>query len=370
MKILAGASVVSVGVLMSVPVLFATGDNPPTCGPVAIEGEIVDDGSPSILGPSTLTADDLAAWWTRKGKGQPSRLTIPINDLIAAYINEGTAEGVRGDLAFAQAVLETGWFTNSDTSINNFAGIAHYDGTASGSGFASAVIGVRAQIQLLKKYAASNDTALTSADVSPNAGAHATTWAGLATRWATASDYWTKLSDIYQSMLDGASGPEPGDPSATCASGVPAIVGDYAFPVEMHWYESHPQWFTKPHHDYPAADIPVPTGTPIFAVAAGTVTKAPSGGACGQGVIITGDDGATYLYCHGSDGGQVVKPGDHVEPGQLLMHSASTGNSTGPHLHLGIRIDGQNRCPQPFLAAIAEGAPITPQSLPASGCSY
>ena len=64
------------------------------------------------------------------------------------------------DLALAQAVLETGHFTNRDTSINNFAGIAHYDNAASGSAFADPVIGVRAHIQLLKKYAAGNDTAL------------------------------------------------------------------------------------------------------------------------------------------------------------------------------------------------------------------
>ena len=100
------------------------------------------------------------------------------------------------------------------------------------------------------------------------------------------------------------------------------------------------------------------------------MVKAPAGGACGLGVIVNSDDGITWLYCHGSDGGRLVSPGDQVVPGQLLMHSASTGNSTGPHLHFGIRVDGQNRCPQPFMVAVAEGSPITPQSLPTSGCSY
>ena len=371
MKLLAGACVTSVTVLMAVPILFASGDTASGCGTAPPSGEeVVDDGSPSILGPAALTAADIAAWWTSKGKGQPPRLTIAINDLIAAYLAEGAAEGVRGDLAFAQAVLETGWFTNSDTSINNFAGIAHYDGTASGTGFSSAVVGVRAQVQLLKKYAAGNDTPLASPDVSPNAGAHATTWAGLATRWATAPDYWTKLSSIYESMLAGRAGPDLGGLAGACPVGVAAVVGDYALPVEARWYAEHPQWFTKPHHDYPAADIPVPTGTPIFAAAGGTVVKAPAGGACGLGVIVNSADGVTWLYCHGSDGGQVISPGDQVVPGQLLMHSASTGNSTGPHLHFGIRVDGQNRCPQPFMVAVAEGSPITPQSLPTSGCSY
>ena len=100
------------------------------------------------------------------------------------------------------------------------------------------------------------------------------------------------------------------------------------------------------------------------------MASAPAGKACGLGVIIAGDDGATYLYCHGSDGGQLVRPGEHVNAGQLIMHSASTGNSTGPHLHFGIRIAGKNRCPQPFLVALATGSPVSPASLPTTGCSY
>src|SRR5690606_14622530 len=102
---------------------------------------------------SALTVSDLRAWWSSTGRGQPSRLGIAIDDLIALYVTEGDAEGVRGDMALAQAVLETGHFTNSDTAINNYAGIAHYDGAASGSAFRDPIIGVRAQIQLLKKYA-------------------------------------------------------------------------------------------------------------------------------------------------------------------------------------------------------------------------
>ena len=82
---------------------------------------------------------------------------VAIDDLLALYISEGAAEGVRGDMALAQAVLETGHFTNSDTSRHNYAGIAHYDGSASGTPFASPLVGVRAQIQLLKKYALGND---------------------------------------------------------------------------------------------------------------------------------------------------------------------------------------------------------------------
>jgi hypothetical protein len=359
--------------LVAVPFLaIAAGGASPPCG-IGGPLEVEDDGTPSILGPSTLTAADLRYWWSTGGRGQPGRLSIDIADLIALYLSEGDAEGVRGDMAFAQAVAETGHFTNSDTAINNFAGIAHYDHAASGSGFADPVTGVRAHIQLLKKYAASNDTALANPDVSPNAGAGATTWGGLAGTWASSPTYWTLLSDVYGSMLD-AAGQSEVDPftglGTGCPSGDLALAGDYALPVERHWYDEHPEWFTKPHHDYPAADIPVPTGTPLYAVTNGVVISTPTSGSCGIGVIINGDDGAQYTYCHGHPGSQAVTTGDTVTVGQHLMDSASTGNSTGPHLHFAIKIDGQARCPQPLLVSIAEGTPASPDSLPTSGCSY
>jgi murein DD-endopeptidase MepM/ murein hydrolase activator NlpD len=155
-----------------------------------------------------------------------------------------------------------------------------------------------------------------------------------------------------------------------CPSGTPAISGDYALPLERRWYDEHPQWFTKPHHDYPAADIPVPVGTPLYAVTNGVVVGTPTSGKCGIGVLFNGDDGIQYVYCHGQPGTQRVRVGDRVNVGQLILDSASTGNSTGPHLHFGIRIGGINHCPQPFFVAIADGAPVSPRSLPTSGCSY
>ncbi|MDZ7734496.1 MAG: glucosaminidase domain-containing protein [Acidimicrobiia bacterium] len=126
--------------------------------------------------------------------------------MIALYLSESDAEGVRGDYALAQAILETGYFANTDTSINNFAGIAHYDGTSSGVTFPDAATGVHAHIQLLKKFAAGNDAPLAYTDVSPNAGASATTWGGLAGTWASSTEYWTSLHGLYQAMTDTAGG--------------------------------------------------------------------------------------------------------------------------------------------------------------------
>ncbi len=372
---LALACLLTVGGFTAMPLLAIGigGASPPGC---TSAGEIADDGTPSILGPSALTAPDLRAWWASTGRGQPSRLGIAIDDLLALYLSEGDAEGVRGDLALAQAVLETGHFTNSDTAISNFAGIAHYDGTASGSAFRDPIIGVRAQIQLLKKYALGNDAPLANPDVSPNAGATATTWGGLAGTWASATNYWTSLSSVYEAMRAhaGASPNQLEAVAATSAMSCPtselALAGDYGLPLERRWYDEHPEWFTKPHHDYPAADIPVPVDTPLYAVTNGVVVGTPTSGKCGIGIVFNGDDGAQYTYCHGRPGTQAVAIGDRVTVGQHLLDSASTGNSTGPHLHFGIRADVAQRCPQPFLVAIVDGQPLAPGSLPATGCSY
>lgn len=369
------ACLLTVGGFTALPILAVGigGASPPGC--VQLE-ETADDGTPSILGPSTLTVADLRFWWGSTGRGQPSRLGIALDDLLALYLSEGDAEGVRGDMALAQAVLETGYFTNGDTAINNFAGIAHYDDTASGSGFRDPIIGVRAQIQLLKKYALGNDAPLANADVAPNAGASATTWGGLAGTWASATNYWTSLSSVYEAMRANARTAsdqlEAFAPmgAMACPGGELAISGDYALPLERRWYDEHPQWFTKPHHDYPAADIPVPVGTPLYAVTNGVVVGTPTSGKCGIGIVFNGDDGAQYTYCHGQPGTQAVAIGDHVAVGQYLLDSASTGNSTGPHLHFGIEAGGAKRCPQTFLVSIAEGQAFAPQGLPTTGCTY
>ncbi|MEI7683239.1 MAG: phage tail tip lysozyme [Candidatus Saccharibacteria bacterium] len=149
------------------------------------------------------------------------------------------------------------------------------------------------------------------------------------------------------------------------------VVGDFSLPVDRKIYDEHKEYFTKPHHDYPAADIPVPIGTPVYSMTGGKVLKAPTNGDCGVGVIIDAGNNVNFIYCHGSDGGSIdgAKQGDTVKPGQLIMHSATTGSSTGPHLHVGITISSKNYCPQNLFVGIAEGNIPALSSLPTSGCT-
>jgi lysophospholipase L1-like esterase len=117
----------------------------------------------------------------------------------------------------------------------------------------------------------------------------------------------------------------------------------------------------------------VPTGTPVVAATSGVVTVSDTGGDCGHGVIVAGDDGATYTYCHGT--ADLVKAGQHVATGQLLMLSGWSGNvqpagPAGAHLHLQISVPEVSGlvCPQPALVAWADNAIIDVHALPNSGC--
>ncbi len=125
------------------------------------------------------------------------------------------------------------------------------------------------------------------------------------------------------------------------------------------------------HHDYPASDLPVGTGTPYYAVIGGKISYTGNDGACGLGIMLSGDDGVLYTYCHGSE--RLVANGSRVTAGQLLGKTGNTGTtSTGPHLHFQIKYPSSTlRCPQTFLQAIYSAqVPPSPKTLPTTGCYY
>lgn len=94
-------------------------------------------------------------------------------------------------------------------------------------------------------------------------------------------------------------------------------------------------------------DIAAPNGTPIKVVAAGTVTCAKRSGAYGNLVKVNHGNGVETWYAHTSK--MNVVEGQTVEAGEVIALVGSTGNSTGNHLHLEIRINGQHINPQNYL---------------------
>jgi stage II sporulation protein P len=109
-----------------------------------------------IMGESILTAKELAAYALSRNANP--KLNCAIEELARLFIDEGKAEGVRGDLAFCQSLLETGCFAYGNLVLpeqNNYAGLGAINGSDVGEGawFETPQEGVRAQIQHLKGYA-------------------------------------------------------------------------------------------------------------------------------------------------------------------------------------------------------------------------
>ena len=102
-------------------------------------------------------------------------------------------------------------------------------------------------------------------------------------------------------------------------------------------------------------DIAVSGGTPIAAAAAGTVAEAGwlSDG-YGWGVRLAHEEGLATVYGHCSE--VLVSAGDRVEQGDTIALSGSSGNSTGPHLHFEVRMDGEPEDPLDYLQS--SGSPL------------
>ena len=140
----------------------------------------------------------LPAKWRKDGE--------TVEKIVKYFWEEGAAEGVRGDVALAQSIHETGMFQFGGDVIPaqyNFAGIGTTGGGVRGNYFKNARIGVRAQIQHLKAYASTKP--LVQACVDPrftyvDRGC-APTIAGLAGTWAIDSSYARSITYILNAML-------------------------------------------------------------------------------------------------------------------------------------------------------------------------
>jgi Mannosyl-glycoprotein endo-beta-N-acetylglucosaminidase len=105
-----------------------------------------------IMGPTVLNAGEMAAWLRSSGASPRLSAGVTVEQIAQMYVDEGNAENVRGDVAFAQANIETGGFS-AGGSDNNFSGLGACNGCGGQNRFPTALDGIRAQIQLLKAYA-------------------------------------------------------------------------------------------------------------------------------------------------------------------------------------------------------------------------
>ncbi|MGB3410986.1 MAG: glucosaminidase domain-containing protein [Microthrixaceae bacterium] len=168
----------------------------------------------AVMGPPVVSAQEMADWFEHKTASHSPQgaATVSIEVLAQLFLDEGRDEGVRGDIAFAQAMLETGWLrfsTRMPKENNNFSGIGAVDTGTGSAKFPSARIGVRAQIQHLRAYA---DKYVTKAKlahdlvdprfdlVSPKG--KAPNWSNFGNGiWATDPGYAAKIKSLYDSLL-------------------------------------------------------------------------------------------------------------------------------------------------------------------------
>jgi hypothetical protein len=94
-------------------------------------------------------------------------------------------------------------------------------------------------------------------------------------------------------------------------------------------------------------DLGGKSGLPIIAAGSGIVTTSGYHSSYGNYVVIDHGDGLSTLYAHLSARG--VQKGDRVSAGQEIGKCGSTGNSTGPHLHFEVRVNGKTTNPRPYI---------------------
>ena len=172
-------------------------------------------GKTNIMGQAQATAAQMQAY-IREINPEVAQSVI---NMIPLYLSEGAAEGVRGDVAFAQSCLETGNFTFSGSAVtldqNNFAGIGVTQNGLKGCSWATPQLGIRAQIQHLKAYASISP--LCKECVDPRYAyvkkgcAPYVEWLGIQENpqgagWAAGANYGGKILNILEKIIHTESG--------------------------------------------------------------------------------------------------------------------------------------------------------------------
>ena len=176
----------------------------------AMKGGSAADSLTAIMGKAAATAEQMKSYLKKKNPSVPQSVL----DMNPLYISEGEAEGVRGDIAFAQSCLETGNFTFSGSAVtlsqNNFCGLGVTQRGKAGLSFETAQLGIRAQIQHLKAYASTDK--LRNALIDPRfryvkrGCAPYTEWLGQKENpqgkgWAAGEKYGEKILSILKAIV-------------------------------------------------------------------------------------------------------------------------------------------------------------------------
>jgi murein DD-endopeptidase MepM/ murein hydrolase activator NlpD len=155
------------------------------------------------------------------------------------------------------------------------------------------------------------------------------------------ADHEPVATEIVQRLSGEAAGCEP----LAAGSWRPPVQAGYTLTSSFGWRTSP----TRGGSDFHTGqDFARPEGSPVTAVSSGVVAYTGWSGGYGNLVRVRHANGVESWYAHLSAIG--VEVGDELRPGDRLGDVGSTGNSTGPHLHLEIRVDDRPTDPLPWLA--------------------
>lgn len=152
-----------------------------------------------------------------------------------------------------------------------------------------------------------------------------------------------RLAEANKNNVAGGKNPTTGSPSASGFIS-PLPKGSTWVSCAYGW-RNHPLWGDRRFHH--GVDLAANQGTPIYAIAAGTVTIASYTDANGYYVSLSHGNGFGSIYCHMTH--YTVKPGQSVKQGQIIGYVGSTGWSTGPHLHFEIHKNGSSVNPMSYI---------------------
>lgn len=186
------------------------------------DGAATEESHTPIMGKSEATVEQMVNYYLSSGASYPEYYKTTdaptLKDFCTIYYEEAEAQGIRAEVAFTQAMKETGWLRyGGDVKIeqNNFAGLGAVGGGAAGASFETVREGVRAQIQHLFAYASEEGEgglAYPCVDprfnlVSPKGGACYVEWLGKKENptpgygWATAVNYGPSIVAMMNALL-------------------------------------------------------------------------------------------------------------------------------------------------------------------------
>lgn len=174
----------------------------------------------NIMGENTVTAAQMAACYKASGHAYPAGVYAPrgaatVSDFVQIVLEEAAAEGVSGEVVWAQIILETGWLSFAGSMVRsdqcNFGGLGATDN--SGGVFTATYpdvrTGVRAQVQHLKAYASKSKLKNPCVDTRFSLVTRGTAvyveWLGIQENpqgygWATGADYGFKIHRLINQI--------------------------------------------------------------------------------------------------------------------------------------------------------------------------